>query len=148
MKKRIRIFTKSEVWQWVMAKTNPATPAIATLFGGDRLACCDEGVALEVDDEIVGLATIAPSGEFGAGGQPTIVACYVRHEFRGQGYGYEIMTAAIDRMRERGLQKPYRADATSSPGLRVCQGLPEDYRADLQIHDMSLGGLTDLVMLM
>lgn len=62
MEKRIKVLSKSEVGRWVLEKTNPATPAIATLFGGDRLACCDEGVALEVDGEIVGIATIAPTG--------------------------------------------------------------------------------------
>lgn len=36
---------------------------LITLFGGDRLSCCDEGVVLIVDGEEIGLATIAPKGE-------------------------------------------------------------------------------------
>ena len=148
MKKRIRVLTKSEVGELVFrsGKFNPGTPAIACLFGGDRFGCIDEAVALELEGDIVGLATIAPEGEMHEG-KPTIVGLYVRHQFRGNGYGREIMVATIDRMRERGLAKPYRADATSTPGLHACQGLPEDYKADLDIRDMSMGGLVDIVML-
>lgn len=145
---QIVILDKHDVGRLVFdsGKFNPGTSAIGCLFGGDRFSCIDEAVCLEVDGEIVGLATIAPRGEE-LSGQPTIVGLYVRHQFRGNGYSYRIMMAAIDRMRERGLTKPFRADATSSPGFRACQGLPEDYKADLEIHDMSMGGMLDMVML-
>ena len=144
----VKVLNRGEVADLVFrsGKFNPATPAIACLFGGDRFGCIDEAVSLEVDSDIVGLATIAPRGEERSG-QPTIVGLYVRHQFRGNRYSYRIMMATIDRMRERGLTKPYRADATSSPGFRACQGLPEDYRADLEINDMSMKGMLDLVML-
>mgnify|MGYP001609444789 CR=1 FL=1 len=145
---RILILDKHEVGVLIFdsGKFNPATPAIGCLFGGDRFGCIDEAVVLEVDGEIVGLATIAPRGEERSG-QPTIVGLYARHEWRGNGYGYRLMMAAIDRMRERGLPKPYRADAISSPGFRVCQGLPEEYQVDLDICDMSMDGMLDIVML-
>lgn len=122
---RIIIVDRHETGRLIFdsGKFNLGTPAIGCLFGGDRFSCIDEAVALEVDGEIVGLATIAPRGEERSG-QPTIVGLYVRHQFRGNGYSYRILMATIDRMRERGLAKPYRADATSSPGFRACQGLP------------------------
>jgi len=143
-----KILTQGEVAEAVFGsgKFNPGTPAIGCLFGGDRLSCIDEGVDLEIQGEIVGLATIAPEGEMHEG-QPTIVALYVRHQFRGQGYGRKILMATIDRMRERGLSKPFRADATSSPGFRACQGLSEDYQAVLEVNDMSMGGALDIMML-
>ncbi len=148
MEKPFKILTKSEVEVWVFDNphVNPATMAIACLFGGDRFSCIDEAVGLEVGGEIVGLASIAPEGEMREG-KPTIVGLYVRHPFRRAGYGKAIMMATIDRMRERGLSKPYRADATSTLGLRACKSLPEDYKADLEFHDMSMSGALDIVML-
>ena len=145
----ITILTKSEAGALIFESgtfSPETTPAIGQLFGGDRFSCIDEAVALEVDGEIVGLATIAPNGEQSSG-QPTIVGVFVRHQFRGKRYAYPIMMAAIDRMRERGLSRPYLVDAMSSPMFRVCQGLPDEYRADLEVRDLSMSGMLDIVML-
>lgn len=145
----IKLVSKDEVLELIFGSGlfNPGTPAIVTLFGGDRLSCIDEAVVLEEDGQVVGLATIAPRGEFGAGGQPAIVGVYVRHLFRGSGYGKKIMIATIKRMLERGLEPPYRADAVSTPGRQICEGLPPEYREKLDIHDFTMGGLMDLIML-
>ncbi len=146
---KVRVANQGEVADVVFrsGKFNPGTMAIGCLFGGDRLSCIDEGIVFELGGDVIGLATIAPQGEMREG-QPTIVALYVRHEYRRHGYGRRYMLATIYRMRERGLQKPYRVDATSSPGFRSCQDLPEEYEADLDVHDMSMGGALDMMMLL
>lgn len=144
----VRVLGKNEVAEVVFGsgKFNHGTPAVGCLFGGDRLSCIDEGIIFELCGDVVGLATIAPEGEMQEG-QATIVGLYVRYAYRGQGYGRKIMLATIDRMRERGLRKPYRVDATSSPGFRACQGLPAEYKADIDVRDMSMGGMLDIMML-
>jgi GNAT superfamily N-acetyltransferase len=141
--KQILIWNVGKVHQWTRAL--PKNLAFVTLFVGDRLSCVDEGVALEVDGEVVGLATIAPKGEM-MSEEPTIVALYVRHEFRRHGYGRDLMIAAIDRCRERGLV-PVRVDLLSTPAQKIVENLPEEYRQDLRVFDMTLGGTTDLILL-
>ena len=145
----VKVRNRGEVGDVVFrsGKFNPATPAIVCLFGGDRLSCIDEGIVFALDGDVVGLGTIAPEGEM-RDGQPTIVGLYVRHEYRGRGYGRKIMLATIDRMRERGLVLPYRVDATSSHGFFACQGLPEEYRQDLDLRDMSMKGTLDMIMML
>lgn len=110
----------------------------AILFGGDRLSCVDEAVAIENNDTVVGIATIAPEGEQ-MSGEPTIVGLYVRPEHRGKGAGMALLLAAIDRCRERGLV-PVRVDALTTPVLRIAEKLPEEYRRDLRVSDHTLGG--------
>lgn len=67
-------------------------------------------------------------------GEPTIVAVYVRHEYRSRGYGNELLIAAINRCRERGLV-PVRIDVMTTPVKKIIEHLPEDYRRDLHVVD-------------
>src|SRR3989344_9209087 len=64
--------------------------AIGLLLSGDRISCCDEGVVMQEGENVIGVATIAPEGEEQSG-QPTIVALYVSKEYRGKGYGSQIL---------------------------------------------------------
>ena len=140
----MRILSLAELTSWVQTHV-PHGVAMAILFAGDRLSCVDEAVGLEVDDEVVGVATIAPEGEQ-LSGEPTIVAIYVRSEFRKRGLGRTLLMVAIDRCRERGLV-PVRMDALTTPALRAAENMPEDYRQDLRLVDASSEGTLDAMFL-
>lgn len=143
---KARILSHEEVSKWVHRYVRLDTMAAATLFAGDRLSCVDEGVAIDSNlGQEVGIATIAPKGEQSSG-QPTIVAIFVRHEFRKGGYGKELMMVTIDRCRERNLV-PAKIDALTTPAVRICEHLPDDYKADVRVFDMSMGGLMDMILL-
>lgn len=83
----------------------------AILFGGDRIACCDEAILVVINSVIIGAATIAPKGESCEDG-PEIVGVFVRPEYRRQGIGKKLINLAIDRCLERGLGKPTMVPAT------------------------------------
>ena len=127
-------------------RTLKPSMAVGTLLSGDRFSCVDEAVGVEADGQIVGVATIAPNGEE-ASGEPTIVAIYVCHEYRGRGLGRELMIGAVDRCRERGLV-PVRVDALSTSALRIAQTLPPEYKSDIKLFDLTMGGMTDDLLLM
>lgn len=126
---------------------------VGTLLLGDRIWCCDEAVAGIVDDEIAGVATIAPYGEehnpsmvrtaqvLGeetSVGQPTIVALYVRKVYRHQGYGRQVMEATIKRCQKRGFAK-VRVDVLSKHAVRIVNSLPAELRKGLDVYDFSGG---------
>ena len=118
--------------------------ALGILFAGDRWSCIDEVVTAKVEDEIVGIATIAPEGEQ-MSGQPTIVALYVFSEHRRGGVGCQLLEAAIDRMLQRGLE-PIRIDALHSGVLRMIDRLPIEKRQKIRVVDQSIGGFFDAMM--
>ena|SRR3990170_4207326 len=132
-----RVMTKMELVEWVY-KQKPGV-VIGILLAGDRLDCCDEAVGRVVEEEIVSVATIAPQGEYGAG-EPAIVALYTAPEHRRKGYGRDTFRAAIARSKERGLPR-LRVDVMSSHVMRIIEGLTEEEREFLDVHD--LGGVID-----
>lgn len=115
------------------------------LFVGDRIFCCDEAVGLEVDGDVVAVATIAPDGEEKSG-QPEIVALYVRKDYRCQRYGLSLLEAAIARCEERGLQTPIKVDVLSS---RLMEGIERKLdsvvKAKLEIHDLTGLSMMDMM---
>ena len=113
--------------------------AVAILLGGDRIACCDEGVIAEQENKLIGVATIAPEGEE-MSGQPTIVALYVVTEFRGKGYGGQILRKAVERCVERGFDK-VRMDVMSSNAKKITDKLPKELQEKIDMHD--LGNIMD-----
>lgn len=113
--------------------------AIVILFSGDRLSCCDEGVIMQSGESLIGVATIAPEGE-GRTGQPTIVALYITPEFRGKGYGSQILRKAIERCVERGFNK-IRMDVMSSSAKKIIDKLPIELQERIDVHD--LGNIMD-----
>lgn len=126
-----RLLTRREMFEWLQAQ--PPSAVIAMLFGGDRLSCCDEFVAVLVDEEIAAVASIAPRGEQGTG-TPTIVGMYTVPEFRRQGHGETAFRAAIERCRERGFTT-VRVDVMSRHVTRMIKKLPENDRELLEVHD-------------
>lgn len=141
--KQIRVVDLQELAKWVHS-LQPSV-AIGILLAGDRLSCVDEAAVIEVDGEIAGVCSISPDGET-VSGEPTIVALYVAHTHRGQGYGRELLLTAIDRCRARGLI-PVRVDMLSTPAKKIIESLPDDYQADLNAHDMSMGGAVDPILM-
>lgn len=109
-------------------------PAIFILLGGDRIACCDEGVIMQEGDSLVGVATIAPYGEENSG-QPTIVGLYVVPEYRSKGYGKQILQKAIERCLERGFEK-IRMDVMSSDATEIIKKLPKEIQEKLDVRYM------------
>lgn len=113
--------------------------AVALLLAGDRISCCDEGVIMEKEAKLVGVATIAPEGEEQSG-QPTIVGLYVVPEHRGQGYGSQILRRAIERCIERGFDK-IRMDVMSSNASKIIEKLPDEIKEKIDVHN--LGNIMD-----
>jgi GNAT superfamily N-acetyltransferase len=132
-----RVLSHGEFIEFV--RSLPFTPTVGILLGGDRINCCDEGVALEVDGQIVGVATIAPDGEE-CSGTPTLVAIYVHPLHRRNGYARVIAEAAARRCKERGFNR-VRVDVISAYALRVFTSLPSELRSIFDIHDQ--GGMMD-----
>ena len=130
-------------WISSLHQSKPSV-ALGTLLAGDRISCVDEAVIAKIGDEIVGISTIAPKGEQ-MSGEPTIVATYVLHEYRGRGIGALLLEAAIDRMIERGLT-PIRADILNTKVFGIIDRLPEEKRNLLKVVDMTMGGMSDFVM--
>lgn len=119
----------------------PLTVSVAILLGGDRLTCCDEGVALKVEGQIVGVATIAPKGEEQSG-TPTLVALYVHPDHRQRGYARIIAEAAAKRCKERGFTM-VRVDVMSAHAMRVFRSLPPELGHIFDVHN--LGTTMDLM---
>ena len=137
----IRRISKTKLGKWLSGQS--PSLAMGILFGGDRFSCVDEAVVVEVENDIVGVITIAPRGEQFSG-EPTIVGLYVKLEFRGRGFGRALTIAAIERCRKRRLV-PVRVDILSTPAKRVIDNLPEEYKKDLKIFDLS-GPMGDFSM--
>lgn len=130
-----RVITRSELSQWLQ----PLHPnmTIAILFAGDRIACCDEVVATELEGQIAGVATISPEGETG-NGVPEIVGMYVHPTLRRLGLGRELLIAAIRRCQVRGFNT-VRVDVLSERVNRIITTLPPELRTLLDVHDLSDG---------
>ncbi len=127
---RFVILSQQELDDWSHREVR-LTLVVAILLGGDRLRCCDEAVALEVDGQIVGVASISPEGE-SYDGKPAIVGLYVVPERRRQGYSMKIMQAVIQRCQERGLV-PVRIDVMSGRLMRVIEKLPAELKQVLDV---------------
>lgn len=109
-----------------------------TLFGGDRLSCCDEAAIVEVEGKITALATLAPEGEM-TEGVPTIVGLYTVRTYRRQGHGKAVLEAVIRRCIERGFVKT-RIDVLTPKALGAVQALPQELRERLSVQDQSALG--------
>jgi len=126
-----RLLSKPALRAWVSRL--PHSFVVASLLGGDRLSCCDEAVGIEVEGEVVAVATIAPCGEI-CSGEPTIVGVYCLPSHRRHGYGRAAFVAAIKRCRERGFARVC-VDSMSAGMRRIIDGLDENDRAYLHITD-------------
>lgn len=135
----IKMMDRAALRAWV--NELPFSPVVATLLAGDRLACCDEAVGIEVRGKIVAGATIAPEGEE-LDGQPTIVGVYCLPVFRLSGYGRAAFLAAIKRCRKRGFER-VRVDIISAGMRRIIQSLSREEREYLII--MDFGPLLDIL---
>lgn len=109
---------------------------IAILFGGDRLSCCDEGIVMNDNGKLIGLATIAPEGEENSG-QPTIVGLYVLPEYRQKGFGAQILKRTLERCIERGLNKnsKIRMDVLSSKAQKIIDKFPKEFQDKIEVHN-------------
>lgn len=108
------------------------------LFSGDRRDCCDEAVVAYNQETFVGIATISPRGE-SYDGIPDIVGLYVSPEFQHQGYGLQLLSAAIERCIERGLPTPIRVTAISANVRGLYSRLPDHLKNKINFIDTSMG---------
>lgn len=129
----MRVLAKAELVAWASELT--PSPVVAILLAGDRLSCVDEAVAVEADGEVVGVATIAPEGEQGSG-EATIVAVFVKKEWRGRGLGRQLFEDAIRRCAERQLV-PVRLDVLSSKARQIIETLPEELVRLIKVYDLA-----------
>jgi len=105
------------------------------VIGGDRISCCDEGIVF-TDDPHRGIATIAPEGEFGSDGMPSIVGVFVRKDDRRQGYATTLFEEAIRRCVDRGFEEIH-VDVMSRGMMQIVEKLPDELRGVLRVHDMT-----------
>lgn len=119
----------------------PHNPVVHILFAGDRFYCCDEAVAVYIENKVVALASIAPKGEEGIV-KPTIVGVYVHPNFRGQGFGKVVFEAVINRCLERGFAKIY-VEVLSSYMMRIVDHLSPELRSVLDVR--YLGSVMDAI---
>jgi len=125
----IRSIEKSELWGHL--EPHAGKPAVAILFAGDRLICCDEVLAAFDAGQFLGAVTLAARGEMESG-EPTIVGLWVHYDHRRRGLGQALLEAAIRRMIERGLT-PIRLDLLSSKIEGMIEQLPEGLKKVLDI---------------
>lgn len=130
---KTKVLNRDELRQFVRSLHMSAV--VGLLLGGDRLSCVDEGVALEVEGEIVGVGTIAPEGEQ-MSGQPTIVAIYVKPEHRGNRYAEIILQATVERCVEREFSN-IRLEILSKYLRSAVAALPDPLKNSLDIHDLA-----------
>jgi GNAT superfamily N-acetyltransferase len=104
-------------------ESNRQNMVAVILFSGDRYLCCDEAVVIEVDGNIVSIATISPEGEEGQG--PEIIGIYTLKPFRKHGFGKEVLCAAISRCQERGFSK-IKITTLSSGGKHIVDTVAQD----------------------
>lgn len=91
----------------------------ALLFGGDRWACVEVCALALRDQQAVGLATLAPTDEVGAGG-PQIIGVWVRPDQRRQGLGTALLVAlAAEAQRRYG--QPATVVCVSPAGLAAAR---------------------------
>jgi GNAT superfamily N-acetyltransferase len=64
---------------------------------------------------------------------------YVVPEFRNQGYGLQLLSAAIERCIERGLPTPIRITAISANVRGLYNRFPEHLRNNVNFIDTSMG---------
>jgi GNAT superfamily N-acetyltransferase len=139
LKLKIQIISTEKVSEVVLQnlQSNVSQLAMITLFGGDRIMCCDEGFGLFDDqDQVVGMITIAPKGETCCADVPTIVGLWVHPIFRQKGFGKNLLEYAIKRCLERGFSQ-IRIDLLTKSAKHTCNALSEDLRKVLVIHDQS-----------
>lgn len=136
---KTRVISMQEVSDFVHSLPREAT--LFLLFGGDRIFCCDEGVAVEIKEDgksvIAGIATIAPEGEMGSG-EPTIVGVYIRSEYRRRGLAMALTEATIRRCQQRGFVR-IRMDIVSAHFMGVLGKLSPKLRAVLDVHGCGPG---------
>ena len=164
-KTKITIANTEEVRAWVSASLGTIShEKLNLLFGGTRLSCCDEVVVIKDKRRIVAATSLAPFGEERNPGmekmardpqfaeavqrvnyairpaEPTIVGVFVLPNYRGQGFGRQIMEAAIRRCIERSLI-PTKIDLMSTGIKHIVDTLPTELRQHLLIRDH--GGILD-----
>ncbi len=125
----------NELIRAAVAAKDPLSFMAVSVIGGDRHLCCDEAVVAFDGSVPVGMATIAPKGESGAG-MPEIVGVFVLAKYRRRGVGRELFIRAISRCRERRLV-PLRATILSKGMGALVKNLPPDILTDVQISDQS-----------
>lgn len=109
------------------------------LLQGDRLSCCDQGLAVYQDQKISSLATISPFGEEYTG-QPAIVSLYTLPEKRRQGLGTLAISKAIDLCDSRGLT-PVEVSIISSHAKGLIDKLPAELLEKIIAKDLTASGL-------
>jgi len=124
--------SKEEVIEFI--KTLNPHPVVGFLLSGDRVSCISEGLGIEKEGEIIGIATIAKEGEL-LSGDPTLVALYIKPEHRQKGYGKKLLKEAI-RYAKAKKKFPYlRVDILSSKVKKMIQSLSEEDKKFLKIFD-------------
>lgn len=108
-------------------------PSRAVLFGGDRLLCVAHVFVASIGSQFTGLATLAPSDEMGED-VPSIIALWVRPEYRGSEVGVALLrAAAAESMRQYDRPPRFMAltkDEAEAGRLAAADGIPIDFLDD------------------
>lgn len=138
----IRFVSPEKAADWV--RSLKPSMAIGTLLSGDRWSCVDKVALAIINQEIVGLATMAFQGEQ-MDGRPTIVAIYVQAEYRASGIGYQLLETAIDYMASKKME-PIHVDVLNTKVSRMISRLPAAKQQKLNVFDQTMGGMLDAVL--
>jgi GNAT superfamily N-acetyltransferase len=110
----------------------PFNGVTGILFAGDRLRCCELAIVAIEGEDLLGLATIAPKGEYT--GIPTIVGIWVKPSCRGLGIGSSLLRRSIEEMLLQGL-KPIRIDSLSLLLKNMVEKLPLELKSSVDLHN-------------
>lgn len=133
----IKIISTQEASNWVFTVVGHSMTT-GTLFGGDRIWCCDKAVAILVNNEIVGIATITPNGEESSG-IPTIVGVLIAKEHRGKKLGVPLFEAAVTHCLKRGFETIH-VDVMSTGMAKTIEKMDPTLRNHLDVTHHNFGG--------
>ena len=124
---KIEIFSKTTqniktITKWI--KTLPKSLDVGILFGGDRLNCITHFVVAKIFWKIVGIVTIAREGE-NKSGIPTIIAIYVKKEWRRKGIGTKLFHQTIEYMIKEKMV-PIEITVFTTPVSKIIDALDDN----------------------
>lgn len=116
----IKIVDKTTGGQFVTSlfDSQETVTAAALLFGGDRWQYVDHVAVAKQDEQLMGLASLAPCDELGEGA-PQIIGIWVSRSYRRRGYGVAMLKALSEESQRRYGQVPSIYPVTEA-GARLC----------------------------
>lgn len=135
------VLNRSELYAAVeeILQSTRKHPHLFLLLQGDRLSCCDQGLAVYQDKNIASIATVSPHGE-DYNGQAAIVSLYTLPEKRRKGFASLAISKAIELCHSRGLT-PVEINIVSSYAKVLIDKLPLQLLEKIIAKDLTANGI-------